>query len=89
MRKPTQQTAIVAFGLLVALSTQARSQDSSRETIIQGVRDSVRHRKTMREPPDSPDPGAGRILKPCLIASAMAGDKDDQRRSSRSGASAA
>jgi hypothetical protein len=36
--------AIVASGVLIVLGTPAWSQDSSRNTIIQGVRDSVRHR---------------------------------------------
>jgi hypothetical protein len=44
MRRSVYCAALVAFGMLAVLSSQARSQDSSRETIIQGVRDDVRRK---------------------------------------------
>jgi hypothetical protein len=44
MRKSVRRAAIIAFGMLVVLSAQARSQDFTRETIIHGVRDDVRRK---------------------------------------------
>jgi hypothetical protein len=44
MRHSFHRAVIIAFAVLVTLSTQARSQDASRETIIQGVRDDVRRK---------------------------------------------
>ena len=44
MRGPIHRLAIVALGTLTLFGVQARSQESSRETIIQGVRDDVRRK---------------------------------------------
>ena len=44
MQRSIQRAAIVAFGVLIVLGTPAWSQDTNRKTIIEGVRDSVRHR---------------------------------------------
>jgi hypothetical protein len=35
---------VIALGFLAALSVQARSDDTGRETIIQGVRDDIRRK---------------------------------------------
>ena len=44
MRRSIHRPLIALVGLLVVLSTQARAEDSSRDTIIQGVRDDVRRK---------------------------------------------
>jgi hypothetical protein len=52
MRQSTYRVAVAVLGLLTIsltiLGAQARAQDASRETIIQGVRDDVR-RKIQQE----------------------------------------
>ena len=55
MRRSIHRPVIVLVGLLVALSGQARSADSTRHTIIQGVRDDIRHkiRHGNKQPPES------------------------------------
>jgi hypothetical protein len=44
MRRSIHRPVIALVGWLVVLSGQARSEDSTRDTIIQGVRDDVRRR---------------------------------------------
>ena len=44
MRHAIHRAVIIALGVLVVLSAQARGASSSRQTIIQGVRDDVRRK---------------------------------------------
>jgi hypothetical protein len=44
MRRSIHRPVIVLAGLLVVLSAQARAEDSTRDTVIQGVRDDVRRK---------------------------------------------
>jgi hypothetical protein len=57
MRHSIHRPVIVLAGLLVVLSAQVRAEDSTRDTIIQGVRDDVRRKIEERgeRPAESPE----------------------------------
>jgi hypothetical protein len=62
MRRSIHRPVIAVAGLLVVLSTQARGEDSNRETIIQGVRDDVRRKiqESGEKPAETPEQLASR-----------------------------
>ena len=67
MRCSIHRPVIALAGLLVVLSGQARSEDSTRETIIQGVRDDVRRK--IEERSERPAETARPMEKPEELAS--------------------
>jgi hypothetical protein len=81
MRQLFYRVAIVALGMLAALSARARADeavDSTRETIIQGVRDDVRRKIHERsEIPPENRPEIATQGKPPTAAPAHSNPKPD------------
>jgi hypothetical protein len=66
MRRSIHRPVIALAGLLVVLSAQSRAEDSSRETIIQGVRDDVRRKiqEGSEKPAETPEQLASGAKQP-------------------------
>jgi hypothetical protein len=83
MRRPIHRSVMVLAGLLVLFGTQARqarAEDESRETIIQGVRDDVRRKiqESSEKSAEKPEELASRTRQqPATTAPEPAGQKQE------------